>query len=119
MSDISVFKRDARQFVRYLGSDAHPENGSAWIARLVGRDNSSGLGGGIVVYERITVDWDLPFDEMITVIEGEMRLTSNGATYPMTVGDVAWFPRYTPLTYDVPDRVVVSYAIHPLPPFSG
>jgi ethanolamine utilization protein EutQ (cupin superfamily) len=112
---ISVFKSSDRNYVRYLGDDAAPEKGSARIARLIVSSNSSSLGGGVVIYERVTVDWDLPFDEMITVIEGAMHIHSGAASYDLGPGDVAWFPAHTPLTYEVPDRVVVSYAIHPLP----
>ena len=112
---ISVFKSRDRIFERYLGDDAAPEKGSARIARLIGSANSKSLGGGVVVYEGITIDWDLPFDEMITVIEGALNIHSGGSSYNLGPGDVAWFPAHTPLTYEVSDRVVVSYAIHPLP----
>jgi hypothetical protein len=67
---ISVFKSTDRNFVRYLGDDGAPEKGSAKIARLIKSPISSSIGGGVEVYERVTVDGDLPFDEMITVIEG-------------------------------------------------
>ena len=58
---------------------------------------------------------DLPFDEMITVIEGQMTVRSGGNDFDLGPGDVAWFPAHTPLTYDVPESVVVSYAIWPQP----
>ena len=112
---ISVFKSTDRNFERYLGDDAAPEKGNARIARLITSSNSSSVGGGVVVYERVTVDWNLPFDEMITVLEGAMKIHSGGVSYDLGPGDVAWFPARTPLTYQVADRVVVSYAIHPLP----
>lgn len=115
MSVILVFKSSDRKFVRYLGDDAAPEKGNAKIARLIGPSNSSSIGGGVVIYERITVDWDLPFDEMITVIEGTMHIHSGGTSYDLSSGDVAWFAAHTPLTYEVPERVVVSYAIYPMP----
>ena len=115
MTNISVFNSADRKFVRYLGDDAAPEKGTARIARLIGSSNSSSIGGGVVIYERITIDWALPFDEMITVIEGRLRIHSNGSSYDLTQGDVAWFPAMTPLTYEVPDRVVVSYSIYPIP----
>ena len=102
--------------MRYLGDDAAPEKGSARIARLVGNSNSSSMGGGVVIYELITVDWNLPFDEVITIIEGAVNIHSCGTSYKLDPGDVAWFPAHTPLTYEVPDRVVVSYTVHPLPP---
>jgi ethanolamine utilization protein EutQ len=112
---ISVFNQDDVQFEPYLGSDDRPEDGRAWIARLVGKADSSTMGAGIVRYERLTVEWNLPFDELITVIEGQMRIHSGGKTFPLGVGSVAWFPAHTPLTYEVPESVVVSYAIYPMP----
>jgi ethanolamine utilization protein EutQ len=110
---IKVFKSNDREFVRYLGDDTAPEKGSARISRLIGSSNSSSIGGGVFIYERITVDWVLPFDEMITVIEGTMRIHSGGASYDLNPCDVAWFPARTPLTYEVTERVIVSYAIYP------
>lgn len=112
---ISVFRRRDMTFERYLGQDDAPEGGEAFIARLVGRHNSTSMGGGVVEYLRVRVDWTLDFDEMITVIEGAMRIHSAGTTHDLQAGDVAWFPARTPLTYDVPERVLVSYAIHPMP----
>lgn len=115
MMAISVFKRKDMQFERYLGQADAPEKGEAFIARLVGRHNSTSLGGGIVEYRSLKVDWTLEFDEMITVIEGRMKIHSGGVSYDLEVGDAAWFPARTPLTYEVPERVLVSYAIHPIP----
>jgi ethanolamine utilization protein EutQ len=114
MTDISVFPAKDRHFTRYLGNEAEPEKGAARIARLIGTDISKSMGGGVVVYERLTVDWDLPFDEVIIVLEGAMRIRCQGRTYDCGRGDVAWFPARTPLTYDVADRVVVFYAKHPV-----
>lgn len=111
---ISVFTSKDRQFETYFGDEAAPEKGGARIARLIGQANSVSIGGGVVVYDRVTVDWDLPFDEMITVIEGGLKVHSGGKAYALLPGDVAWFPAHTPLTYEVPDRVVVSYAIWPM-----
>ena len=115
MAGISVFNTANRSFEPYLGDPAQPEAGRARIARLVDKANSRSMAGGVVIYERLTVDWDLPIDEMITVIEGSMLIRSGGETYSLGPGDVAWFPAHTPLTYDVADRVVVSYAIWPQP----
>jgi ethanolamine utilization protein EutQ len=110
---ISVFKSGERQFVRYLGNDE--SDGGAWIARLVGADISNTMGAGIVAYEKITVDWNLAFDEVITLIEGELHIHSGGSTFTLRPGDVAWFPAHTPLTYEVRDRAVVSYSVYPMP----
>ena len=114
MAEIAIFPAGNRQFVRYLGEETAREKGEAHIARLVGSDVSSSMGGGVVVYERLTVDWDLPFDEMIVVLEGSLRITSQGKTYDCGKGDAAWFPAHTPLSYEVASRAVVFYALHPI-----
>jgi ethanolamine utilization protein EutQ (cupin superfamily) len=115
MSEISVFKTTDRQFVRYLGDEKNPIQGDARIARLVGKFNSSSMGAGVVEYGRLTVKWELPFDELITVIEGSMRIYSGDKVHALGVGDLAWFPAMTPLTYEVAEKVVVSYVIYPIP----
>ena len=114
---ISVFKASDRKFVRYLGSDSSssPE-GDAWISRLVGTELSDTMGAGVVVYERVAVNWNLTFDEVITLLEGELRIYSAGIKYDLLPGDMAWFPANTPLSYEVKDRAVVSYAVYPIPP---
>ena len=114
MTEIFVFPAKNRRFASYLGDDAAPEKGTARIARLVGTKISKSIGGGVVIYERVKVDWDLPFDELIIVLEGAMRIHSQGKIYDCGPGDVAWFPAHTPLTYDVANRVVVFYALHPV-----
>ncbi len=115
MSQVSVFKASERQFVHYVGDEKNPLQGEAKIARLVGKFNSSSMGAGVVDYGKLTVTWELPFDELITVIEGNMKIHSGGKVYDLVAGDLAWFPAATPLTYEVADRVVVSYAIYPIP----
>src|SRR5262245_10538027 len=105
---ISVFKSTERKFVRYLGSDSPSSSeGDAWIARLIGTELSNTMGAGVVVYERLTVDWNLSFDEVITLLEGALRIHSAGAKYDLLPGDMAWFPANTPLSYEVKDRAVV------------
>jgi ethanolamine utilization protein EutQ (cupin superfamily) len=115
MAGISVFHAADRPFEPYLGEPAFPEKGRARIVRLIGQANSSRMAGGVVIYEKIIVDWNLPFDEMITVIEGRMSVISGGGRQDLVPGDVAWFPAGTPLRYEVADRVTVSYAIWPQP----
>jgi ethanolamine utilization protein EutQ (cupin superfamily) len=69
-----------------------PEDGLARIARLVGANLSSSLGAGVVVYERMTIDWKLGFDEVVVVLEGAMLVRSGDKVYECRPGDIAWFP---------------------------
>ena len=90
---ISVFKSNDRKFVRYLGSDSpNSSKGDAWIARLVGSELSETMGAGVVIYEKVTVEWNLTFDEVITLLEGELRIHSAGAKYDLLQETWRGFP---------------------------
>lgn len=114
MADIAVFPAAQRSFDPYLGDAASPEKGISHIARLVGSDRSKSIGAGVVIYERMTVDWALAFEEVVIVIEGKMVVRSSDKTYECAAGDVAWFPAHAALRYEVPDRVAIFYATYPI-----
>src|SRR5258706_44623 len=58
----AFFPTAARRFAPYEGfANVYPDGG-AEIARLVGPETSSTLGGGVVTYRRVKTTWHLPFD---------------------------------------------------------
>ena len=114
MSEVTVFPAAERRFEHYLGDPSSPESGTARIARLVEAGLSNSIGAGIVVYERVTIDWKLAFDEAVIILEGSMSVRSGGKTYECRSGDVAWFPANQSLSYEVRERVVVFYATYPV-----
>jgi len=114
MAAIAVFPATRRSFNHYLGDESAPDRGMARIACLVGADLSNSIGAGVVIYEHLTIDWNLAFDEVIVVLEGAMSVSSGGMTYHFEAGDVAWFPAHAAVSYDVADRVVVFYATYPI-----
>ena len=61
------------------------------------------------------MDKNLPFDDLITITEGSVRIHSDGKTFELSAGDLAWFLAQTALTYEVAEKVTLSYAIYPLP----
>lgn len=58
-----------------------------------------------MIYEKLTVAWDLPFDKMITVLEGDLRIHSDGLIHDLQADDIGLVPAHTPLTYEVAGRV--------------
>jgi ethanolamine utilization protein EutQ (cupin superfamily) len=114
MPEVTVFPVTERQFEHYLGNASSPGDGVAHIARLVGAGLSNSMGAGVVVYERLTIDWTFAFDEVVIVLEGAMSVRSGETVYDCRAGDVAWFPANQALTYEVADRVVVFYATYPV-----
>ena len=88
VADIAVFPVMKRTFDHYLGDTATPERGIARIARLVGSELSNSIGAGVVIYERMSIDWSLAFDEAIVVLDGTMLVHSGDKTYECAEGDV-------------------------------
>jgi ethanolamine utilization protein EutQ (cupin superfamily) len=63
------------------------------------------MGAGVVTYEQISMDRNLPFDDLITITEGSVRIHSDGKTFELSAGDLAWFPAQAALTYEVAEKV--------------
>jgi ethanolamine utilization protein EutQ len=103
-----------RSFEPYLGFDNAYADGDAAIARLVGPDTSSTLGGGVATYRRVRTTWHLPFDEIVCVLAGEMTVSANGRTWHAKAGDVLFFARAEPVDYDIAGEVTVFYAKYPV-----
>lgn len=114
MAGIHSFKAEGRQFSTYMGDAANPRAGFAEIAKLIGPAISSTMGAGVVTYRRLTAPWALPFDEVVVILAGAMRVISDGTVHQAGPGDVLFFPKETPLTYEVDDEVTLFYVKYPV-----
>ncbi|PWR21300.1 AraC family ligand binding domain-containing protein [Zavarzinia aquatilis] len=111
---VQCYKAADRQFVTYLGKPGQTAVNYAEIAKLIGPEVSSSMGAGVVTYRRLTVTWCLPFDEVLVILAGAMRVTSSGVTHSAQPGDVLFFPKETPLDYEVDDEVTLFYVKYPV-----
>jgi ethanolamine utilization protein EutQ len=109
MTDVKHFPSQDMQFEPYGGPP-----GDARIARLVGPELSSSMGGGIATFDGCSIDWTVLYDELIVVLEGTFRLRLDGdRTIEAGPGDVIWLPEHTALRYEG-DRAKVFYALSPV-----
>jgi ethanolamine utilization protein EutQ len=111
MSKVQHFSAGDMRFETYGGPP-----GSAEIARLVGPETSTSMGGGVATFDGCSIEWTVLYDELIVVLEGTFRLRIGGAdsrTIEAGPGDVIWLPENTPLRYEG-DKAKVFYALSPV-----
>ena len=70
------------------------------------------LGTGFVRLNKAKIPWTICYDEVLTVIEGELILHANGEAFTLKMRDSIWLPNGTELVYEA-EHALVSYAIHP------
>lgn len=109
MSGLKVFKRDKITLERGSTADGHVE-----FQRAVGPETTnSELGGGMEFAEDTSFDWTLTYDEIVFVVEGTLRLTTDDETVEAKAGDIVWIPEGTQLRYEFIGPTRVFYAVHP------
>jgi ethanolamine utilization protein EutQ len=103
------FKKSAMSFAPF----GHKGPGTAEIARLVGPDVSTSMGGGIARFDGCAVEWTVLYDEFICVLEGRYKMKAGGEMFEGGPGDVFWIPAHTPLVY-MGDKATVFYTVWPV-----
>jgi ethanolamine utilization protein EutQ len=111
-ANIRHFKHEALAFVPLRGPLAGEGPPQAEIARLIGPAESRSLGVGIGRFEA-SIEWAVPYDEMMVVLEGRFRVALADRTIEAGPGDVIWIPEGTRFTTSG-EKAVVCYALWPV-----
>ena len=107
MSDgVKLFRKDEGQF-------APGANGIA-AHGLINAGFSKRLGAGVGVFEQCSVAWTPDYDEVLFIIDGELRLGIGDKTYVARAGDVIWIPAGTAVVYEAKVRTPFFYAVSPV-----
>ena len=83
------------------------------IGETAGRDMGGELGTGFARMKDAWIPWTITYDEVLTVIEGSLRLHANGEVHELGPLDSIWLPKGTALVYETPSALL-HYAIHPV-----
>jgi len=69
-------------------------------------DHQAGMRMGITEFAPGEVDFDLPFNEGIFVLEGELEIDGDGKTHVIPAGEFLWMPEGRKIVYraKVPTR---------------
>jgi ethanolamine utilization protein EutQ len=88
--------------------------GETRIARVINKEISRNMGGGLEVGENLCVHWITLYDEILFIHEGSMIVRSGGNEFECRAGDIVWLPEGCTLDYDMTGRrCAYFYALYP------
>jgi|GEM_PF-583315 len=80
-------------------------NGVGMMQVLAPRQGSQSPSAGYVQWESGAFSWTFPHDEVVVMLEGEMRVSAGGASFMASAGDVCAFAAGTQATFEARGRV--------------
>ena len=84
----------------------------AEAAEICGAEDGSRLGAGFARLKDAYIPWTIQYDEVLIVIEGKLRVHTDGEIHELNACDSLWLPTGTELVYEA-QQALVAYAIHP------
>ena len=84
----------------------------AEVAGVCGDADGSELGVGWGRLRNARIPWTIRYDEVLTVVEGELRLHTGGEVHELQPRDCIWLPAGTELVYEA-NSALIHFAIHP------
>jgi ethanolamine utilization protein EutQ (cupin superfamily) len=112
MDPVRHFRRGEMTFVPLRGPLAGDGPPQAEITRLIGPAESRTMGAGIGRFAA-PIEWRVPYDEVMVVLEGRFRVKLAEHSIEAEPGDVIWVPKGTRFTTEG-ERAVVCYALWPV-----
>ncbi len=85
----------------------------AQLAGVCGGDDGTEMAAGLGRMTKARIPWTIHYDEVLTVLEGELRVHIGEEVLVAGPKDSIWLPAGTALIYEAED-VLISYAIHPV-----
>lgn len=104
----------AAKLFRKSDQDLSPGATGAAVQGLVNTAFSTRLGAGIGVFQDCAMEWTVSYDEVLFILEGNLRLKTKAGTFHAGAGDTLWIPEGTWLVYEADDPVTIFYAVAPV-----
>ncbi|MFS2013022.1 hypothetical protein ACCD06_24690 [Azospirillum sp. CT11-132] len=84
----------------------------AELAEVSGSKDGTVLGTGFVRLRNARLEWTVPYDEVLIVLDGDLRVHTAHGVLRAGPFDSVWLPAGSDLVYEAENALVV-YAIHP------
>ncbi|MEM8649394.1 MAG: ethanolamine utilization protein EutQ [Pseudomonadota bacterium] len=84
----------------------------AKVTVVTGPDDGTQLGTGFARFIDAEIPWEVKYDEVILVLEGNVSIKTPSGTLEAGPLDCIWLPKNTKLTY-TSKSALVFYTIHP------
>lgn len=88
--------------------------GEAEVRTVLGPDRSDTIGAGFVRFRDTAFEWDLSYDEVLYMIEGELAVEADGETVTAGPGDVLSLPSGSRVTYRFRGACLAFFATYPV-----
>ncbi len=110
MTRLQHFPAEGRTFTTLRAAGP----GRQAVHDMVGSAESLPFSGGIAELTNILIgDYEMTVDDFLVVIEGHARIRCDGESFTVGPGDAIFLPRGSIVDFEVPDRLVWSYACSP------
>lgn len=84
-----------------------------WTHDLFSLEQSPRLGAGLMVMEKTTFPWQLSYDEIDYVIEGELTVRTDQGSVTAGPGQVILIPKGSQIQFSAPERARFLYVTYP------
>ena len=84
----------------------------AQVAEVTGTGDGTQLGSGFVRMANAKIPWTVKYDEVILVLEGQLKVSTGDGDLAAGPLECIWLPSETELVY-IADSALVFYAIQP------
>lgn len=79
---------------------------------VIGKSESQ-MSAGFLTIEQSSFDWELSYEEIDVILEGNLSVTINGVTQHAAQGDVLFIPKGTKITWSAASYVKLFYVTYP------
>ena len=84
-----------------------------WVKDVTTSDDNKNLAAGFLVIKETEFDWELPYDEIDYIIEGELTIKVNGKEIVSRAGDVLLLPKGSKFTWSAKKYSKSIYITYP------
>jgi ethanolamine utilization protein EutQ len=99
------------QLERFAGAGAGK---NVQLKDVITAADRSPMGAGFMAWSAAdSFPWELTYDEIDYVLEGELHVTIDGRVVQARAGDVVFIPRGSKIIFGTPSKVRVFYVTHP------
>ena len=84
----------------------------AQVTEVTGTSLGSRLGSGFGHFENAEIPWTVQYDEVLLVLEGQLKVRLKDSDMSAGPRDCVWLPKGTSVTY-IAEDALVFYAIEP------
>ena len=88
--------------------------GRVEIAENVTSAISSGMAGAWVLFEECSLDYEMPYDDLLYVVQGQLVIRTPNGEVTGDVGEALWVPKGVHVTFEANELTIVFCATYPV-----